>query len=150
MWFKPVKLSGVTADTVTGADLSDTLTGADFRPGSLESALHWQVIWPRIIAKAWGDEKFHEEVKANPREAMEAYFGYRLSSNLKLTIEDAPSTTTFKPEDNNPDTKEDPWSNLPPLELTIFIPPAPEPALQAVAITAYQDTGRSYPFTCCC
>ena len=49
MWFKPVKLSGVTADTVTGADLmSDTVPGADFRPGSLESALHWQVIWPRI------------------------------------------------------------------------------------------------------
>ena len=97
MWFKPVKLSGVTADTVTGADLmSDTVPGADFRPGSLESALHWQVIWPRIIAKAWEDEEFHEKVKANPREAIESYFGYRLSSNLDLKIEDAPTDATFK------------------------------------------------------
>ena len=150
MWFKPVKLSGVTADTVTGADLmSDTVPGADFRPGSLESALHWQVIWPRIIAKAWEDKEFHEKVKANPREAIESYFGYRLSSNLDLKIEDAPTDATFKPEDNNPETPEDPWSKLPPLQLTIAIPPAPEESLLAVAITAYQDTGRTYPFTCC-
>ena len=43
----------------------------------------------------------------------------------------------------------DPWGKLPNLALTITIPPAPPPALQAVAITAYQDTGRTYPFTCC-
>ena len=150
MWFKPVKLGGVTADTVTGADLSDTLTGADFRPGSLESALHWQVIWPRIIAKAWGDENIPRRGEGESARGDRGLL--RLSPVQQPQADDrgCPSTATFKPEDNNPDTKEDPWSKLPPLELTIFIPPAPEPALQAVAITAYQDTGRSYPFTCCC
>ena len=56
-WLRPLsKQGGGTGDTVTGADFSDTITGADFRPGSLESTLHWQVIWPRVIAKAWEDK----------------------------------------------------------------------------------------------
>jgi ribosomally synthesized peptide (two-chain TOMM family) len=125
------------------------VTGSDFRPGALESSLHWQVIWPRVIARAWEDPEFHEEVKADPRETIKKYFGYLLSENLQLTIKDAPEDATFKPEDNDPTTPEDPWSKLPPLELTVVIPPAPTPQLQAVAITAYQDTGRTYPFTCC-
>jgi hypothetical protein len=66
-----------------------------------------------------------------------------------LKIEQAPENAAFSPEDIGPDMSNDPWSRLPKLQLTIAIPPAPEPALQAVAITAYQDTGRTYPFTCC-
>ena len=126
-----------------------TTTGADFQAGMLEASLHWQVIWPRVIARCWEDEDFHQAVKQDAREAIGKYFGYALSTNLSLTVEDAPRDATFRPEDDDPATPEDPWSSLPPLELTLYIPPAPAPALQAVAITAYQDTGRTYPFTCC-
>jgi ribosomally synthesized peptide (two-chain TOMM family) len=151
-WLKPVnKLSTARAvpSTAPGAPESTGIEGSDFKPGALESSLHWQVIWPRIIAKAWEDATFHQQVKANPRQAIEDHFGYELSTNLKLTIEDAPSDAVFEENDNNPSTPTDPWSKLPPLELTVVIPPPPEARLQAVAITAYQDTGRTYPFTCC-
>jgi ribosomally synthesized peptide (two-chain TOMM family) len=130
-------------------DSIPTHIGADFQPGMLESSLHWQVIWPRIIAKCWEDGEFHEEIKKDARKAIAKHFGYALSTNLALKIKDAPASATFESEDNNPYTPDDPWAKLPPLELTLVIPPAPEPGLQAVAITAYQDTGRTYPFTCC-
>ena len=28
--------------------------GSDYRAGALEATMHWQVIWPRVIARAWG------------------------------------------------------------------------------------------------
>ena len=101
-----------------------------------------------MIAKAWQDANFYAEVMADPRSAIANHFGYELSPNLNLKIEEAPDAN-FEPADLSPDTDNDPWSSLPKLQLTIVIPPAPDPALQAVAITAYQDTGRTYPFTCC-
>jgi ribosomally synthesized peptide (two-chain TOMM family) len=149
-WCIPVNMQGDgSSEAVAAAAGVAEGLGADFRPGSLESSLHWQVIWPRVIAKAWEDDEFHAEVMANPHEAIKKHFGYVLSENLDLKIEDAPATATFEPEENSPYTPDDPWSKLPPLRLTVVIPPAPDPSLQAVAITAYQDTGRTYPFTCC-
>src|SRR4051794_24625452 len=149
-WFTPlIKQDGTADEATTAAGGVAQGLGADFRPGSLESSLHWQVIWPRVIAKAWEDKGFHAEVLANPREAIMRNFGYALSENLDLEIKDAPADATFEPDDNTPETPDDPWSALPKLKLTVVIPPAPEPSLQAVAITAYQDTGRAYPFTCC-
>ncbi len=125
--------------------------GSDYRAGSLEATMHWQVIWPRAIARAWEDEAFHAALLADPRKAILEGFGYELSPDLDLTIADAPADATFDPAlEGKPDGEAtDPWGKLPNLALTISIPPAPPPALQAVAITAYQDTGRTYPFTCC-
>ncbi len=120
--------------------------GADFLPGAMESHNHWQVIWPRIIALAWEDKEFHKELKADPHKAINEAFGYKLSPSLKLKIEDAPAGATY---DADADYPNDPWSKLPDLELTIALPPAPPADIQAIAITAYQDTGRTYPFTCC-
>lgn len=130
----------------------DNNLGHDFKPGALESTMHWQVIWPRAIALAWTDEKFHKSLKKNPRKAIAEKFGYHLMDDLELIIEDAPKEAAFdysksvNPDDGSPG---DPWSKLPNLKLVLTIPPAPEASLQAVAITAYQDTGRTYPFTCC-
>jgi len=109
----------------------DNAPGHDYEPGALESTMHWQVIWPRTIALAWG---------------------YHLMDDLDLTIEDAPEDATFDPAlATNPakGSPQDPWAKLPQLRLTLSIPPAPPAELQGVAITAYQDTGRTYPFTCC-
>jgi ribosomally synthesized peptide (two-chain TOMM family) len=151
-WFAPMSYPVGGADEpaarVARVGVPEGL-GTDFQPGALESSLHWQVIWPRVIAMAWADDEFHEAVKANPRDAIAARFGYMLSDTMKLEVKDAPPEATFVPEDLGPDTDNDPWSKLPPLELTVVIPPRPAAALQAVAITAYQDTGRTYPFTCC-
>jgi len=103
-WFTPLNKQDGTADEATTAagGVAQGL-GADFRPGSLESSLHWQVIWPRVIAKAWEDKGFHAEVLANPREAIMRNFGYALSENLDLEIK-APlpmrpsSRTTTRPK----------------------------------------------------
>lgn len=119
--------------------------GADFLPGAMESHNHWQVIWPRIIALAWEDDEFRKEVKANPHEAIKEAFGYTLSPSLKLEIVEAPAAAF----DRDVEYPKDPWSKLPDLKLTIALPPAPPADIQAIAITAYQDTGRTYPFTCC-
>jgi len=148
-WFMPMSYPVGGADGPAARGAPTQGLGADFQPGALESSLHWQVIWPRVIAMAWTDPDFHEAVKANPREAIAAHFGYVLSDAMKLEVKDAPAEATFEPDDFGPHTDNDPWSKLPPLELTVVIPPRPDAALQAVAITAYQDTGRTYPFTCC-
>ncbi len=125
--------------------------GSDYRAGALEATMHWQVIWPRVIAHAWEDEAFHAALLADPRKVIKERFQYELSPELDLTITDAPADATFDPAlERAPDGEGgDPWAKLPNLKLTITIPPAPPPALQAVAITAYEDTGRTYPFTCC-
>lgn len=125
--------------------------GSDYRAGALEATMHWQVIWPRVIARAWEDPAFHAALLADPRKAIKEGFGYELSPDLDLTVADAPAEATFDAgQARLPDgTAGDPWAKLPNLKLTITIPPAPPPALQAVAITSYQDTGRTYPFTCC-
>lgn len=130
----------------------DNAPGHDYEPGALESTMHWQVIWPRTIALAWEDPEFHAQLKANPKAAIAEKFGYHLMDDLDLTIEDAPADATFDPAlATNPasGSPQDPWARLPQLRLTLSIPPAPPAELQGVAITAYQDTGRTYPFTCC-
>ena len=145
----PTAVAATDAPTTTAAadtPLSGPI-GLDFRSGALESALHWQVIWPRAIAMAWSDEEFRDRLIANPQGVIEETFGYRLSDNLDLTIKQATSGT-FDRTELTPGV-DDPWSGLPKLKLTLAIPPAPSERLQAVAITAYQDTGRTYPFTCC-
>lgn len=136
-WFKKVHM--------------DNTTGSDSQPGALEATMHWGVIWPRAIALAWEDSAFHAELKANPRKAIMDKFGYELMPDLDLTVEDAPAEAAFDPSCATlKDGKAgDPWSKMPQLKLTLAIPPKPAPELQAVAITAYQDTGRTYPFSCC-
>jgi hypothetical protein len=119
--------------------------GADFDAGALESDMHWMVIWPRAVAKAWADEKFKKKLLANAHDAIKQEFGYELSAQLDLSIEEAPAGVgAYKAR-----SKTDPWAGLPKLKLTMTLPPAPVAEQQAVAITVYQDTGRTYPFTCC-
>lgn len=117
--------------------------GEDSKPGAYEATMHWQVIWPRAIAKAWHDADFHQQLKDDPRKAILDHFQYELSDELNLTIKDAEAGQFVDVE------KGDPFPGLPHLELTMYIPPAPAADLQAVAITTYEDTGRTYPFTCC-
>ena len=40
-----------------------------------------------------------------------------------------------------------PWKGLPKMKLKLCIPPKPPAEQQAIAITAYSDTGRTYPMT---
>lgn len=122
-----------------------TKVGDDFKPGALESTMHWQVIWPRAIALAWQDPDFKAALLSDARVAIKAKFQYDLSPELDLTIVEAP----YGSAGYAPGAVTDPWAGLPRLKLEIVLPPAPAAEAQAVAITVYQDTGRTYPFTCC-
>lgn len=122
-----------------------TKVGDDFKPGALESTMHWQLIWPRVIALAWQDPKFKAALLKDARKAIKTKFQYDLSPELDLTIVDAPEGSPGFRQG----LKADPWAGLPRLKLEIVLPPAPSADVQAVAITVYQDTGRTYPFTCC-
>ncbi len=119
--------------------------GKDYQPGALESTMHWQVIWPRAIALAWQDPVFKAALLGDPRQTIKDYFKYDLSPELDLTIAEVPEGSAAY----DPGNAEDPWASLPNLKLTIVLPPAPSAEAQAVAVTVYQDTGRTYPFTCC-
>jgi len=134
----------------TKVNIDNTL-GSDSQPGAFEATLHWGVIWPRAIALAWEDPDFHAALKADPRGAIREKFGYELMPDLDLTVEDAPPEAAFDPDlaTLHDGKAGDPWSKMPNLKLTLAIPPKPAPELQAVAITSYQDTGRTYPFSCC-
>jgi len=130
----------------------DNALGHDYQPGALESTMHWQVIWPRAIALAWEDKEFHRQLKADPRKAIQDRFNYHLMDDLDLVVEDAPADAQFDPSKatySSSGEVQDPWASLPNLKLTLSIPPAPPAELQGIAITAYQDTGRTYPFSCC-
>lgn len=131
--------------------VSDNALGQDYAAGALESTMHWQVIWPRAIALAWEDADFHAQLKADPRAAIREKFGYHLMDDLDLIIEDAPADAQFDMAQAmyTEGEEHDPWASLPNMKLTLCIPPAPPVELQGVAITAYQDTGRTYPFSCC-
>jgi ribosomally synthesized peptide (two-chain TOMM family) len=109
----------------------------------LARALRWRTIWPQVIAHAWAEPKFRDALKKNACQAIWDKFQYKLSPELVLTIKDAPAGKY------NPDkpVKEDRWEHLPKMELTLYIPPAPPECQQAVAITHYSETGRTYPMT---
>ncbi|MEY4749728.1 MAG: hypothetical protein RIQ60_1942 [Pseudomonadota bacterium] len=122
--------------------------GSDYKPGALESTAHWQIIWARAVAKAWSDDGFKSRLLEDARSAIKTEFGYDLSSQLHLTVVEQKSGQDWSYGTVNPEG--DPWANLPQLKLELALPPAPEAKDQAVAITIYEDTSRTYPFTCCC
>src|SRR5215471_8848316 len=107
------------------------------------NARRWQTIWPQVIAHAWAEPDFKAHLLQDARAAICAKFGYELSPELKLTIEDA-STGTYNPHGA---PGKDRWEYLPKMELKLYIPPAPPVEHRAVAITHYSETGRTYPMT---
>jgi ribosomally synthesized peptide (two-chain TOMM family) len=109
----------------------------------LARALRWRTIWPQVIAHAWADQDFKAALKDDACKAIKARFNYELSPELKLIIEDAQCGTY------NPDAEpgKDRWKGLPQMELKLYIPPAPELKHQAIALTHYSETGRTYPMT---
>ena len=177
--------------------------GADSTADAYARARRWQIIWPQVIARAWADTNFKDELIKDPKATIETTFNYKISEELHLEIHDLD-----KPEDwweelppkvrekiklkensnsdstdltnlkekwkfdrkalmgenrkartgekgrdtakRHPETfdrAEDSWEGLPPMHLTLYIPPRPDAPDQAIAITAYSDTGRTYPMT---
>jgi ribosomally synthesized peptide (two-chain TOMM family) len=109
----------------------------------LARARRWRTIWIQVIALAWRDPAFKAALIKDARCAIFDKFQYELSPELELTIECA-QTGTYDP--NIPLTK-DRWTGLPKMKLKMFLPPPPPADHQAVAVTHYSETGRTYPMT---
>jgi ribosomally synthesized peptide (two-chain TOMM family) len=119
--------------------------GADHTAEYFALARRWQIIWLRVIAKAWADEEFKERLKCNAREALKD-FDYKLNPELELIIQDASEVDPKNTSGYKPDAK-DPWEGLPLHKLVLVLPPAPPVEDRAIALADYGDTGRTYPMT---
>ena len=107
--------------------------------------LEWEVIWPRAIARAWEDAEFKKKLIQDPRGTFESELDYPLNPELTLTIKEGPEGTV-QYDAGKPGG--DPWENMPMMELTLYLPPAPKDHKDwAIAIANYTGTGRTYPFT---
>jgi len=109
---------------------------------SYESLLEYQEVYLRAIALAWSDKAFKKDFLADPRSAMEMYFGYACPWNVTIKVSE-PTGPEFgwKP-------KEKRWV-LPRIRATFGLPIAPKVEEQLVAFAAYNDAGPTYLFTCC-
>ena len=105
----------------------------------------WQLVWLRLIADAWHSPEFRKQVtRANPsdlRALIKKQYNYDLNENLSLKIKQNRKYVRIE------DSKQ-PFNQLPPIEMAIYLPPAPRPENQAIALADYSDAGRVYPFTC--
>ena len=130
--------------------------GWDYKAGRWEQTMHWQVIWLRAISAAWEDEEFKKALLNDARQAIYDKFGYSLSPELELTIVEVEGeegrfdrSKAFYDHSRDEDHQDDPWEGLPKMKLTMTLPPKPAAEDHAIAIAAYADTARTYPFTCC-
>ena len=90
---------------------------------------------------AWTDPAYKRKLldPTTTRDAIERDLGYKLNEGLELVIEENQGATYMQ-------GARDPWRSLKKHKLTMYLPPAPPVAQQAIALAEYADTGRSYPF----
>ena len=107
----------------------------------------WQIAWLQAIALSWTDAAFKESLLHDPRTALLKAFGFSLPPHLDLVVFDAKNAAWEAPA--APGTPSQ-W-HLPRTVVVMPLPPAPaDEKHQAIALAAYNATGQSSPFTCCC
>ncbi|MDC0744796.1 BMA_0021/BMA_0022 family TOMM bacteriocin [Polyangium mundeleinium] len=47
---------------------------------------HFSELWVYVITKAWNDETFKQELLANPAQALETHFNYKVPPEVHLEI----------------------------------------------------------------
>jgi ribosomally synthesized peptide (two-chain TOMM family) len=118
----------------------------DMGAGAFGNQLRWQLVWLRLIADVWHDDDFKQQVLgASPdqiRQIFKQKYDYELNPYLNLHIEAVDVQPRIWPN-----KKWRPFDRIPPMELTIYVPPEPAAPHIAMALADYADAGRSYPFT---
>lgn len=113
----------------------------------LRDSMKWQDAWMMAIAIAWSNEALQQELIQEPRKFFKERCDFDLPPGLTFKV----ITTPEKDSEGNR-TGWDPEKKLWYLkntEVTMYLPPAPALQDQAVALSAYLATGRTYPFTLC-
>lgn len=110
--------------------------------GSWDSFLHLGAATFRAVALAWHDEAFRSDLCGNAVRALEGWLGYNSPWNFKVRFRDSSDQCTW-------DADSETWT-LVPNELMLWLPrPPPRGDIHPIALTAYNNTGDAYPFTCC-
>jgi len=98
----------------------------------------------RTIALAWHNPGFLGELTMAGKDAtpvLSKYFGFNNTWNFNLQFVEA---SKFKWEEKNQE-----WENIPQNIVMMHYPPKPEEEIYwPIALTAYNNTGPAYPFTC--
>ncbi|WP_437678783.1 BMA_0021/BMA_0022 family TOMM bacteriocin [Sorangium sp. So ce131] len=136
-YFTMTKLGGGGA---SAAGPEDPLHG-------IRSALKWQDAWMMAIALAWSDKDLEDALIGDPVTFFAVHCNYRVPDGITLTVSrmdaDTKDAMGRKP---GWDPANHIWF-LKKSELTMYLPPKPDQSHQAVALSAYLATGRTYPFT---
>jgi ribosomally synthesized peptide (two-chain TOMM family) len=110
--------------------------------GSWDSFLHLGAATFRAMALAWHNETFRHELCDNSVRALEGWLGYNSPWNFKIQFVDASDECVWNHAKNQ-------WA-LVPNELVLWLPrPPADEGIRPIALTAYNNTGEAYPFTCC-
>jgi ribosomally synthesized peptide (two-chain TOMM family) len=119
----------------------------------LDTQLKWQYVWVEAIALAWRDPAFKARLLKDPRNTLLEYFNFDLGPYVELTVREATppdpsaaSQTGLQRAFGGWDPANDPLKS----GMIMVLPPAPKVEDQAVALSFYNASGRSYPFTTCC
>ncbi|HEY1690564.1 MAG TPA: BMA_0021/BMA_0022 family TOMM bacteriocin [Polyangiaceae bacterium] len=108
--------------------------------GSWKDFLEFGGVTLRAIALAWARPEFATQVQDDALAALQAWLGYTCPWNLRIVV--ATQAFTWARDRGE-------WTNLPNNVLEVDLPETPKVDFQPVALTAYNNTGSAYPFTCC-
>ena len=106
---------------------------------ALEQMVRWFSVWPKTVAEVWTDPQgpFSSHLAGDANAALHNAFGFQVPGGVTLNVK--LQKGAFDP--NTPYT---------PIDLQMILPPLPTvPTDGPVALAAYAESGRSFPFTLC-
>lgn len=107
----------------------------------------WQDAWIMAIALAWSDDALREELKSDPAAFFKQHCNFNVPESLTIEVLDSPDA-----DSQGVAPGWDPETGIWYLRNTVvqmYLPPPPPVEQQAIAMSAYVATGRTYPFTVC-
>ncbi|WP_438019719.1 BMA_0021/BMA_0022 family TOMM bacteriocin [Sorangium sp. So ce315] len=107
----------------------------------------FQSAWLRAVALAWRDPGKLELLKKDPRRFLRSHCDYDLPRDLELTIREAQESPPADQRRWAWDGRREAWC-LPGPQITLYVPPPPELAEQAVALAELGDPGKTPPVCC--
>lgn len=118
-----------------------------------EQMYRWFTVWPHAVAHAWRDPLFRKHLTDSPRVALFNAFGFEVPAGANLTITDQVSTGVYTKDLGTPI---DIHMSLPEKPPSVAIknpvnnqPDIPTNLDDAIALAAYAESGRTFPFTLC-
>jgi ribosomally synthesized peptide (two-chain TOMM family) len=114
--------------------------------GDFAAFLDFGGITLRAVALAWRNADFRAALSRNALEALAEYFGYNCPWDLKIVVKDDSHAHWKEASGSGPSQ----WTSLSNNILKLDLPQPPGTVdIRAIALTAYNETGPAYPFTCC-